>query len=57
MGESGQTWTQHKTPTPAPTHTGGENTGGCLVKVEGADAAHAVGDQRQHIAVGGGGCE
>lgn len=35
-----------------PTHTSGEDAGGGLVEVEGADAAHAVRDKRQHVAAG-----
>lgn len=35
---------------PGPTHTAGEDTGGSLVEVEGADTAHAIGDEGQHVA-------
>lgn len=40
-----------------PTHTGGEDTGGSLVEVEGADATHAIGDEGQHVAAGRGDTE
>ena len=36
------------------THAGGQHAGGCLVKVEGPHAPHAVGDQGQHVAGGRG---
>ena len=35
-----------------PTHARGEDAGGGLVEVEGADAAHAVRDECQHVAAG-----
>lgn len=42
------------TPNPAPTHTGGKDTGSCLVKVKCSDAAHAIRDEGQHVTVGKG---
>lgn len=52
-GEGAQAQAQVWAHPPAPTHAAGEHAGGSLVEVEGADAAHAIGDEGQHVAAGG----
>lgn len=52
-GEGTQTRAQAQAHPPALTHAAGEHTGSSLVEVEGADTAHAIGDEGQHVAVEG----